>query len=206
MLGSQLIILFAVFGYGLVHSLLASSGAKRRARKWFGSGVDRWYRLAYNFFGTITFLPVLGLVAALPDSRIYVVPAPWAYLMVAGQLAAVVVLAVGVAQTGIWTFLGIRQIVGTNSEDAPRLVTGGLYRWVRHPLYTAGLAFIWLAQVMTGNLLALNLGLTLYLVVGALYEERKLVRVFGDAYLRYRERTPMLIPGLIRWMAGKLNG
>lgn len=205
MLGSQLIILFAVFVYGFVHSLLASPGAKRRAREWFGPGVDRWYRLAYNFFGTITFLPVLGLVAALPDRRLYTVPEPWAYLMVAGQLAAVVVLAVGVAQTGIWTFLGVQQIFGTSSEGAPLLVTGGLYRWVRHPLYTAGLAFIWLAPVMTGNLLALNLGLTLYLVVGALYEERKLVRVFGDAYLRYREQTPMLIPGLNRRKVGTLE-
>ena len=51
---------------------------------------------------------------------------------------------------------------------------------------------------MTGNLLALNLGITVYLVVGALYEERKLVRLFGEEYIKYRERTPMLIPGL-RW-------
>jgi protein-S-isoprenylcysteine O-methyltransferase Ste14 len=75
-------------------------------------------------------------------------------------------------------------------------VTNGLYRYVRHPLYTAGLLFIWLIPVMTVNLLALNIGLTAYLIVGARYEERKLVKEFGEEYLHYRERTPMLIPRL----------
>ena len=67
-------------------------------------------------------------------------------------------------------------------------------RWVRHPLYTVGLIFIWLLTEMTVNRLALNIGLSLYLVVGALYEERKLVLEFGQAYQEYREQTPMLIP------------
>ena len=201
--GSQLIILFAVFVYGFVHSLLASLGAKQRARDWFGPGADRWYRLAYNFHGAVTFLPVLALVAALPDRPLYSVSFPWAYPMIAGQLAAVIALVVGVRQTGVWTFLGIRQFLETGqvpdqSSEPPRLATSGLYRWVRHPLYTAGLVFIWLTPVMTGNLLALNIGITIYLVVGALYEERKLVKEFGEDYLRYRERTPMLVPGLRR--------
>ena len=78
------------------------------------------------------------------------------------------------------------------------MVSGGLYRWVRHPLYSAGLVFIWLTSVMTVNLLVLNLGLTIYLVVGAIYEERKLVREFGDLYVDYQKRVPMLIPGLGR--------
>jgi methanethiol S-methyltransferase len=197
MLLSQLLILFSVLVYGVVHSLLASLEVKGWARGWLGPGVERWYRLAYNFSGVVTFLPVLGLAALLPDRQLYSVTAPWAYLMVAGQLLAVVALAVGVKQTGAWSFLGFRQFLETGKEDAPKLVTDGLYRWMRHPLYTAGLVFIWLTPVMTGNLLALNLGITIYLVVGALYEERKLVRVFGEEYVQYRERTPMLIPGLI---------
>ena len=72
----------------------------------------------------------------------------------------------------------------------------GLYRWVRHPLYTAGLMFIWLAPLMSVNLLALNLGFSLYIVVGAYIEERKLVAEFGPAYTAYQRETPMLVPGL----------
>jgi protein-S-isoprenylcysteine O-methyltransferase Ste14 len=77
---------------------------------------------------------------------------------------------------------------------------------VRHPLYTAGLVFIWLAPVMTWNSLVFNLGLSLYLVIGALFEERKLVHQYGQAYLDYKSRTPMLIPGIsIPRVAGRKN-
>jgi protein-S-isoprenylcysteine O-methyltransferase Ste14 len=198
MLLSQLVILVSVLVYGIFHSFLASLEVKDWTRRVLGPGVERWYRLAFNFLGVLTFLPVLGLATSLPDRQLYSVPAPWAYLMVAGQLSALILLAIGLKQTGTMSFLGFRQFLETGKEDEPELVTNGLYRWIRHPLYTAGLAFIWLAPVMTGNLLALNLGITVYLVVGAMYEERKLVRVFGEEYVRYREHTPMLIPGLRR--------
>ena len=79
-------------------------------------------------------------------------------------------------------------------QSPPQLVLTGLYRWMRHPIYTAGLLFIWLMPVMTANLLALNIGLTIYFIIGALFEERKLVREFGEEYLQYRKVTPMLIP------------
>jgi len=192
------IIPLAVVVYGFIHSLLATLGAKAKARQWFGSATDRWYRLAYNFFGIVSFLPILGLVAAYPGERLYVIPAPWSYFTLAGQLLALLALAVGLIQTGVWSFLGFEQMLVNSPASPSEMVIGGLYRWVRHPLYTAGLVFIWLTPIMTSGLLALNIGLTVYLVVGAYYEERKLVREFGEAYTQYQQETPMLIPGLIR--------
>jgi len=193
-MSSPFLIILAVFLYGLVHSLLALPWAKRRARQWFGPAADRWYRLGYNLFGVISLLPVLALPALLPDQTLYTIPIPWTYLALAGQAAAVVMLVVGVKQTGAWKFLGLQQAFAPEDQSPPRLVLTGLYRWVRHPLYTAGLLFIWLIPVMTANLLALNIGLTIYLIIGALFEERKLVREFGEVYIQYRKVTPMLIP------------
>jgi protein-S-isoprenylcysteine O-methyltransferase Ste14 len=74
------------------------------------------------------------------------------------------------------------------------LVTRGLYRFVRHPLYTAGLVFIWLSTRMTVNRLTLTVAATLYILLGATFEERKLRREYGEAYVRYSAVTPMLIP------------
>jgi protein-S-isoprenylcysteine O-methyltransferase Ste14 len=73
-------------------------------------------------------------------------------------------------------------------------VKEGLYRWVRHPLYTAGLVFIWLSPVMSANLLVFFAGLSAYLVIGAFFEERKLIHAYGDAYRRIQQTTPMFIP------------
>ena len=188
------IILFSVLVYGFVHSLLATLAAKARARQWFGPGADRWYRLAYNTFGILTFLPILALTVTFPGERLYVIPTPWSYITLVGQLLALLGLVIGLLQTGIWSFLGFEQMLNPSPSSTTQFVTGGLYRWVRHPLYTAGLAFIWLTPIMTSNLLALNIGLTLYLIVGAIYEERKLVREFGETYIDYQQRTPMIIP------------
>jgi protein-S-isoprenylcysteine O-methyltransferase Ste14 len=73
-------------------------------------------------------------------------------------------------------------------------VINGLYCHVRHPLYSAGLLFIWLSPLMTTSLLALNLGLTLYIIIGSIFEERRLVGQFGQAYVDYQRRVPRLIP------------
>jgi methanethiol S-methyltransferase len=196
MLGSFWIILFAILLYGVIHSLLASLQAKALARQWFGPAADRWFRLFYNFIAVVTLLPILLLPAVLADRPIYSIPYPWYILTGVLQVMALIILVVGVLQTGAMNFLGIQQLLGGAAKGQPQLVVGGLYRYVRHPLYTAGLIFLWLVPVMTLNLLALNIGLTLYILIGVIYEERKLLKEYGKDYDRYRQQTPMLIPRL----------
>ncbi len=154
--------------------------------------VKRGYRLFYNIFSLLSFLPILYLVASLPDQALYSFPAPISYGMLLGQALALVLLIVGVLQTDVLYFIGLRQLL---EEDQPaKFVTGGLYRLVRHPLYTAGLLFLWLSSSMTINTFTMAVGATLYILIGAYFEEKKLVREFGTAYQEYRSRTPMLIP------------
>jgi len=191
-----LLILLAALAWGVLHSLLATWGAKKRTLRRLE---PRWYRLFYNLVAGLTLLPVLALLALLPDRTLYTISAPWVAGFILGQLIAAIALVVGLLQTGVWSFLGLRQLVHPSGEAPTELVTGGLYRWVRHPLYTAGLALIWLTPLMTLNLLALNLGFTVYILIGVRYEERKLRREFGQPYADYCARTPMLIPG---WRQG----
>ena len=105
-------------------------------------------------------------------------------------------LVVGVLQTGALAFIGLKQLF-EGEERSFHLVTHGLYRWVRHPLYSAGLFFIWLMPVMSVNLLIVVLSATFYIVMGAFFEERKLEREYGAAYTEYKAATPMFIPGLL---------
>jgi methanethiol S-methyltransferase len=200
MTASFWVILVAVLAYGILHSWLASLRLKARLKMKFGEIAERFYRLVYNLIAVLTLLPVLILPVALVDRQIYTIPFPWLLLTSIGQFFAVVILLAGVRQTGILRFLGVCQLVRCEGETQPSLVVTGLYRWVRHPLYSAGLIFIWLMPVMSWNLFALNIGITLYIVVGAWIEERKLLVEFGAQYEAYRQRTAMLIPGLRgRW-------
>jgi len=174
---------------------MASLEAKDWLQRTFGDAGMRFYRLAYNIFSVASFAPILWLMVILPDRVLYRIPAPWLYLTLAGQLVAVVMLVVGVMQTGALSFIGLRQLI-EGEERQSQLVTGGLYRWVRHPLYAAGLLFIWLTPVMSQNTLVVVIAATIYIIVGAFFEERKLERIFGETYAKYKAETPMLIPGL----------
>ena len=112
--------------------------------------------------------------------------------MMLGQGLAAIMLVVGVLQTDTLSFVGLRQFF--EEEKPSQLVTRGLYRLVRHPLYTAGLLFLWLSPQVTVNSFTMYVGATVYILVGAYFEERKLLREFGTAYAEYKAKTPMLIP------------
>lgn len=186
------IIMLALAIWGVVHSFLASQLAKDLFR--LKSGSMDFYRLAYNLFAGISFLPVLYLAASLPDRSIYAVPFPWNTVLRLVQGIALVLLLITFLQTDWLSFVGLRQVFGL--KESGELVTGGLYKLTRHPLYTYSLILVWASPQMTANSLALYIGVTLYILIGIIFEERKLARTFGDAYTSYRKVTPMLIPWL----------
>ena len=154
-----------------------------------------FYRLAYNVFAGISFLPILYLMATLPNQLVYEVASPWNLAMLGGQLVAALLLLVAFLQTDALSFIGLRQLV--EEEKTGALVIHGLYRFVRHPLYTFSLLFIRLTPTVSQNSLTVYIGATLYIFIGTYFEERKLLREFGEAYAVYKKSTPMLIPGLV---------
>jgi protein-S-isoprenylcysteine O-methyltransferase Ste14 len=192
---SPWVIPVAVFVYGFIHSVMAATGFKQLVYRTFGDGAKRYYRLFYSLFSVITLLPVLALVFLIPDASLYTIPIPWIYLTIALQVLSGLLLFYSLLQTGALQFVGVSQALGLKHKD--KLNTGGLYQFVRHPLYTFSLVFIWLTPVMTRNLLLLYASLTFYVIGGAVVEERKLQRTFGEAYRRYKAKTPFLIPFIL---------
>ena len=189
---SPLVIPVAVFVYGFIHSVMAATGFKQLVYRTFGDGAKRFYRLFYSLFSAITLLPVLALVILIPDKSLYTIPTPWIFLTIMLQALSALLLLYSLRQTGALQFVGVTQAFGRKHKDD--LNTGGLYRFIRHPLYAFSLVFIWLTPVMTRNLLLLYAALTVYVIAGAIVEERKLQRTFGEAYRRYKAKTPFLIP------------
>ena len=83
------------------------------------------------------------------------------------------------------------------SRNVQRLVTYGIFAWVRNPLYV-GNFFIWLGFVaISGALVVLPIAIVLFALEYALivaYEEGVLASIFGAEYLTYRARTPRWFP------------
>jgi len=68
------------------------------------------------------------------------------------------------------------------------------YKYARHPLYVGGILGLWATPVMTVTHLLFALLLTAYFVVGAIFEERDMMKEFGIQYEAYKKQTPMFLP------------
>lgn len=188
-----LILGAAVAAWAALHSWLASARVKAGAKRIFGAGAFRLYRLFYNSLSVISLLPIGVLVLRLPDQQLYAVPSPFSWFLVGVQAAAVILTVLAVLQTGALHFAGLSQLLEERPSGA--LVTDGFYGWVRHPLYLFGLIVLWFSPNMSANQLVLSLALSVYLFIGARLEEVRLSGEFGEAYEDYKRRTPMIIPG-----------
>ena len=175
--------------FGLVHSLLARDILKRRLRPWLGRG----YRLAYNGVALCSFLAV-GWVGRLTLGQF-----PAFDLGMAAMVLAVVhlsgwgIMVWGLAHTDRGRLLGLTQWRDPDAGDDGPLAIAGPYRWTRHPLYLGGHLLLWGLAVSPLGLSTAIWG-SLYLIVGAVLEERSLSRRYGESYARYRARVPFLVP------------
>ena len=68
------------------------------------------------------------------------------------------------------------------------------YRFVRHPLYLGFLIAFWSASTMTVAHLLFALLTTSYILTAIQLEEKDLVKHFGDRYVRYKSKIPMILP------------
>jgi len=81
-------------------------------------------------------------------------------------------------------------------EKTTSLVTTGIYRYIRHPLYSSLLFLAWGAffklPAWYGALLAL--AATGFLLATARADEAECIRFFGPAYETYMKRTARFVP------------
>ena len=179
----------AVFGW-LVYAgwallvgylIVAGRHAKRDEAVDLGQSFGLLYALIASF--ALPYVLLFGFVNWAPVS-------PWL------GLVGLLVFAVGTAG-----FIAARQALGRNwsqtvaAKQEPELVTSGPYRYVRHPMYGAGLvAGIGAAIVVGGPFVFLVLTLLPIFLwrVGA--EDQLLAKQFPAQYPAYRQRTKALLP------------
>lgn len=86
-----------------------------------------------------------------------------------------------------------------------RLQVHGPYRLVRHPLMTGLLLCFWSASTLTAGHLLWAAGMTAYIVLGTVLEERDLFARFGAAYRNYAAEVPAFVPS-VRILNKRRNG
>ena len=185
-----LIVLLGWLVYSILHSTLASTTVKA----WFARrypGLAHHYRLAYNLIAALALMPLIWLIHTYQGAPIWSLTGPGRWLVDGMALAAMAGFFWSLRFYDMREFLGLRPVASPGQER--RFTLSPLHRHVRHPWYSFGLVVIW-SRDMDTAWLASCIAISLYFALGSRLEERKLAAEFGEAYRRYQERVPALIP------------
>jgi hypothetical protein len=202
--------------FALLHSIGAREPFKHALARWTNPFfVEHFWRAVYC---ALSFAALYCGVASLhwarhPDHDVWLIVYPdWLWQAITLlHLGSVAFLYVAFFQSDYLEFLGLKQawravptlagepkrpttgeLFGTN-----RLVVTGVYGWVRHPMLVGGLVFLLTSGPSLNNLIYTGM-YTTYMLIGGYYEEKRLVRIFGDDYLRYRAQVGAFFPRLRR--------
>ena len=168
----------------------------------------RFFRLFYNLVALITLLPLIiytqrfkGVVLFRWEGYLVIVQ----FILIA---ISITLLISGVLKYDMFQFVGIRQIISGKSystlSENGEIVTSGILGITRHPWYSGSIIFLWIYfKNMYVSTLIVSILLTIYLVIGAVLEERKLILEFGDSYRDYMMKVSMLFP--FKWILSRLH-
>ena len=163
-----------------------------------------FYRIFYNVFSLITVLPLFYLQMNIPgpvarlDARLVIKLSPVLLLFKYIVLVLSAVIIAGAFFTfNVFEFLGIRQIMDRKqkTEKTSVIFKHGFYGIVRHPMYFGG--FMFFTALMMHAPIAQFLGhgiLAVYMVIGAIREDRRLANELGDVYREYQREISMFLP------------
>lgn len=99
----------------------------------------------------------------------------------------------------VLTTLGANVSETVLTRERQELVTGGPYRWIRHPLYLTGIALFLSIGLMAANWFILLWTLIALLAVRLVViprEEQELLGRFGERYRGYMATTGALLPAI----------
>ena len=128
---------------------------------------------------------VVAAVSLLLRRSLFAFGSPWVIVQAAG------------AALMLWARLtfGMRSFHGGADATAGGLVTNGPYRFIRHPIYTSILLFIWAGVAARGSVVDVLLAIVatgaVAVRIGA--EEELVVRTYPE-YAEYMRHTKRIIP------------
>ncbi len=177
--------------FGLQHSVMARTGFKKLFTRFFGHASERstyiWTTGVCCFVIVGFWQPIDGIVwqaqSILAQSFLWLgFVVGWLYLVAATYAI------------NHWELFGLRQIwfaINDKSYVEPQFTENWMYRFGRHPIMLGLLIGIWSVPTMTATKLVLSICLTIYIFIGVAFEERDLIRQFGQTYLDYKKRVGM---------------
>ncbi|MFW9966818.1 MAG: methyltransferase family protein [Candidatus Thorarchaeota archaeon] len=186
-----MLIVLGVLIFGLQHSGISALRVKNRI-------IDRWGKEGYARLFNAT--SIVGIAVAFIAMNYW----DWFYFILEPGLiqpllfsSGVVLIIIGLVVTLMASrVISVSTVADMRTDRQAKLVTDGIYSRIRHPLYLATiLLLLGLAAVYPfDRVIVFSIALSVYVIIGAYLEERKLVIHYGQEYLEYRKQAGFMLP------------
>jgi protein-S-isoprenylcysteine O-methyltransferase Ste14 len=180
--------------FALQHSIMARSWFKRAWTRIVPPAAERSTYVLFSSLALIVMFwqwrPIGGLVWEV-DNELDRMAIYWIYS------AGWMLLLIATFLINHFDLFGVRQVyLHFNRQEYSGLPfrTPGLYRVVRHPIYLSWLCILWATPRMTVAHLVFAVATTGYILIAIQFEERDLIRTYGEAYRRYKQQVPSILP------------
>ncbi|TGL31364.1 isoprenylcysteine carboxylmethyltransferase family protein [Leptospira koniambonensis] len=194
LIGSIFVNITLIVIFGVPHSVMARAGFKKFCSRIVPLPIERSF---YVFIVSIT----LTILSCLWQPIYFEI---WNIKTDIGRYTIYSVFLIGFILAVVSTFLidhfelfGLKQAWNffiRKEKHTIEFATPSLYKLVRHPMMFGILLVLWSTPFMDLSHLILSIGMTLYIIIGTFFEEKDLVRTFGERYLQYKQVVPMLLP------------
>lgn len=188
LINTGLLLLFAV-----QHSVMARPWFKRWWTKFVPPPIER---STFVLFSSLALIVLYWQWRALP-AVVWSLEGAAASLMVALFWTGWATVLISTFVISHFHLFGLTQVhyhfLGKQAGE-PQFETKAFYRLVRHPIMLGFIVAFWATPQMTMGHLLFAVATTGYILVALQFEERDLLRMFGEKYARYREEVRMLIP------------
>lgn len=183
------VLFFSWVIYFFLHSFLATEEVKNYLESNWNVN-RRSQRIIYSVISSAGLLVLLVLNGAIKSDNVIAVTKELKIVSMFLAGSGVLIVRAGFKYYSIKVFLGLEK------ESKNPLVTKGILSKVRHPIYS-GTILITLGFLLFDPRLSTFIScvaIFIYLFIGIRLEENKLIREYGNIYLNYRTKVPMLIP------------
>ncbi len=194
--------LLLLLAFGVQHSGMARVGFKKQITRFLPEAMER---STYVLMSSLVFVAIFAFWQPMPQ-MVWQLEQPILRGLAYGAFA------MGWALVLLSTFLlshfelfGLKQTwnhLQRRLPSLPTFKTPAFYRWVRHPLMTGFLIAMWATPDLTAGRALFAAGMTAYILVGTRFEEKDLVRFFGETYRRYQKKVPAFFPNPWKRISG----
>jgi 2-polyprenyl-6-methoxyphenol hydroxylase-like FAD-dependent oxidoreductase/protein-S-isoprenylcysteine O-methyltransferase Ste14 len=183
--------------FALGHSWLLSDSGRHFMAKLAPPGLGN--PLATTIFAALASVQLLIVFLFWsPSEVLWAAPEGWVKNgLSAAYLLSWLLLARSMSDAGLDTQIGILgwRSVWRNEEPVYKPFTrGGLFKWVRQPIYLSFTLILWTAPTWTPDHLVLAILWTAYCYLAPIIKEKRYRRWYGDAFARYQKRVPYWNP------------